>query len=617
MERPTPRLGVPVALLVAIPVAGLSACALLGRAPLEDPTPSREVTPEQRTAQVVLEADPPAELAREERRAEDRDAVPVLEAMQGAWNGPTSPYGADQTSGHDAFSALGALMGDQVGSSFGYGGLGLRGTGRGAGGTGGLGLGSLGTIGHGGPAPALPPATRWPGLPTEADASGEGYAHVEENDFVPTRDEAISTFAVDVDTASFTNVRRFLFDGMLPPPDAVRVEEMLNYFDHDYAAPSARERHPFLVHTETGECPWAPTHRLLQVGVQGRRLHPSDLPPRNLVFLVDVSGSMMDPRKLPLLVEGLGFLVDTLRAQDRVAIVAYAGQSGIVLPPTDGRNRAQIRAALSRLRAGGSTNGAGGIRQAYALAHRHFVRGGINRVILATDGDFNVGVTGDAELTALIEQERETGVFLTALGFGAGNYQDARMELLADHGNGNYHYIDDLDEAHRVLVRSASGTLWTIAQDVKIQVRFDPSRVRSYRLIGYENRALTTEEFDDDARDAGEIGAGHSVTALYEVETVGPGPLGAVRVRYQQPGGSPSTLLTRAVGDDGGRASRRLRFTSALAGFGMLLRHSEHRGDATLGSLRQLAASAVGSPDDDPRAEVLEMMDLAADQGLR
>lgn len=627
MTRLTLQKSVPAALLVAIPVVGIGVSVWLWNATPYEPSALAAKTPPYRHAALLLDEtgidgsemegesaavvnDASPHMAREAAReqAANVGAIGSVSSMVGSWNGPSSPYGADSAAGQDSLNAMGALMGDQIGSNYGFGGLGLRGTGRGGGGTG---TGTLGTIGHGagGYRSRLPPDVPLPNEPV----SGEDYAHVDENPFVPTAEQAISTFSVDVDTASYTNVRRYLRDGMLPPPDAVRVEEMINFFDPDYAGPRSGG-HPFAIHTESGACPWNPDRRLLSVGIQGRRIDRHDLPPRNLVFLVDVSGSMSGPGRLPLLVEGLGLLVDDLRPQDSVSLVVYAGAAGVVLPPTSGSNRARIRTALQGLRSGGSTHGSQGIRTAYQLAHESFDRRGINRVILATDGDFNVGVTSDAELTELIEEQRESGVFLTVLGFGTGNYQDARMEMLADHGNGNYAYIDTLDEAHRMLVREASGTLWTIAQDVKIQMVFDPERVRGYRLIGYENRLLRTEDFDDDTRDAGEVGAGHHVTALYEVDAAGPGPLGTVRVRYQRPGGSPSVLLERAARDDGGRGAPALRFAAAVAGFGMALRGSEHLGGATLASLSELARGSVASGDT-PRHEAVALMDIA--QALR
>ena len=373
--------------------------------------------------------------------------------------------------------------------------------------------------------------------PADAAFNTESYAHIADNPFLDARSHALSTFSIDVDRASYSNVRRFLAQGQLPPKDAVRIEELVNYFPYEYRAPRGRE--PFAVHTEVAPAPWNRAHRLVRVGLQGRVVDAERLPPSNFVFLVDVSGSMQSPDKLPLVRQSLLLLVDELRPEDRVAIVVYAGAAGLVLPSTPGSRKARIREAIDALQAGGSTAGGAGIRLAYDVAREHHVRGGNNRVILATDGDFNVGPSSDAELVRLIEQKREQGTFLTVLGYGTGNLKDSKMEQLADKGNGNYAYVDGLLEARKVLVREMGGTLHTIAKDVKVQVEFNPARVQSYRLIGYENRALRNEDFADDRKDAGELGAGHSVTALYEVVPVGapraarpPEPL-----RYRDGGG--------------------------------------------------------------------------------
>jgi len=456
-------------------------------------------------------------------------------------------------------------------------------------------------------------------------------------------DSPLSTFSVDVDSASYSNVRRMLTAGQRPPADAVRVEEMINYFNYGYESPG-RDL-PFSVHTELSSCPWNDAHQLMHIGVQGRRIEQRNVPPRNLVFLLDVSGSMNRPDKLPLLKSGLGLLVEQLRLEDRVAIVVYAGAAGLVLPSTSGRERGTIVRALSRLEAGGSTNGGQGIELAYSIAREHFQRGGINRVILATDGDFNVGTTSHGELTRLIERKRRSGVFLTVLGFGQGNLQDHTMETLADHGNGNYAYIDSLYEAQRVLVREAGATLVTIAKDVKLQVEFNPTRVESYRLIGYENRRLRARDFNDDSRDAGEIGAGHSVTAIYELVPVGQAAAGVnpsvdplryqgdrgpteaaqgnevatVKVRYKQPEGDTSRLLRFTV-QNRIRAleetSNAFRFSAAVAGFGMLLRGSEHRGSASIQSLSTLARGALGGDRHGDRQELLALMRLGQSMGI-
>lgn len=348
-----------------------------------------------------------------------------------------------------------------------------------------------------------------------AGMNTEQYAHVVENEFLAVADHPLSTFSIDVDTASYANVRRFLREGPRPPIDAVRIEELINYFDYDYAPPT--DGRPFAVHTEVAAAPWAPSHKLVRVALKGREIADSAMPPRNLVFLIDVSGSMSDNNKLPLLREAFKLLVEQLTEKDRVAIVLYAGSSGVALPPTPGDNHQKIIEAIDELEAGGSTNGAEGIELAYQLAVESYNPRGINRVILATDGDFNVGVTDQGSLIRLIEEKREQGVFLTVLGFGMGNYKDATMESLADKGNGNYAYIDTLHEAKKVLVTQGGSTLVTIAKDTKIQIELNPVRVSSYRLIGYENRLMKDSEFNDDKKDAGDLGAGHTVTAIYEL----------------------------------------------------------------------------------------------------
>ena len=435
-----------------------------------------------------------------------------------------------------------------------------------------------------------------------------------ENPFFDTADEPTSTFSIDVDTASYAQLRRTLDRGRLPDAPSVRIEEMLNSFDYGYAGPAGADE-PFAFHTEVGDCPWNPEHRLLHIGVQGRRLSEHDTPARNLVFLVDVSGSMSRADKLPLLTEALGLLVRNLRSRDRVSIVVYAGAAGLVLRPTSGANGATIRDALRRLRAGGSTNGGQGIQLAYDVARASFIPHGINRVVLATDGDFNVGLTSGDELDRLIVEQRRSGVFLTVLGFGD-THSDRRMEQLADHGNGNYAFIDSIDEAERVLVRESGGTLWTIAQDVKLQLELDPAHVRSYRLIGYENRVLRNEDFDDDTRDAGEIGAGHDVTALYEIDVRTPGAIGTLAIRHQPPGGGRSVRREHTVVDRGERGSARLRFAASVAGFGMLLRGSTHLGACTLDLVRDLASDARGEDPFGHRAELIRLMTVAGTLGL-
>jgi Ca-activated chloride channel family protein len=448
--------------------------------------------------------------------------------------------------------------------------------------------------------------------------AGESYAEISENSFVPTAEAALSTFAIDVDTASYSNVRRFLNDGALPPHDAVRVEELINYFNYEYPVPDGEV--PFSVTSEIADCPWNTEARLVHIGLQARELASDQLPARNLVFLLDVSGSMESPDKLPLLRRAMKLMVETLDEDDRVAIVVYAGAAGVVLEPTSGADQQAIMAALDRLRAGGSTNGGAGIERAYDLARQNFEPGAINRVILATDGDFNVGTTSERELERLIEHERESGVFLSVLGLGTGNLQDSTMELLADKGNGNYAYLDSIAEARKVLVEEAGGTLVTVAKDVKIQVEFDPDQVESYRLIGYENRLLDERDFEDDRKDAGEIGAGHSVTAMYEIvlaDQVAPRePVAELRLRYRQPNGDQSQLITFPVVDGGttlADSSDDFRFAAAVAEFGMLLRDSAHRGTASWAQAKALAEGALGRDRGGHRHEFLGMLSKAED----
>ncbi|MBC7843598.1 MAG: von Willebrand factor type A domain-containing protein [Gemmatimonadaceae bacterium] len=466
----------------------------------------------------------------------------------------------------------------------------------------------------------------------------EQYANIVENPFLDAARTPLSTFGIDVDRAAYANVRRFLDQGMRPPRDAVRIEELVNYFAYDYAAP-ARGGDPLSLTIETHDAPWQPAHRLVRIGMQAQRLSLAELPPANLVFLIDVSGSMQTENKLPLVIASLRLLTEQLREQDHVAIAVYAGAAGLVLPSTPGSDKARILAALDRLQAGGSTNGAAGLRLAYRTAREHFVEEGANRVILATDGDFNVGTTSDSDMIQLIEAERKSGVNLTVLGFGMGNIRDAMMEQIADKGNGQYAYIDNLAEARKSLVREMSGTLFTLAKDVKLQVEFNPARVRSYRLIGYENRALRDEDFNDDTKDAGELGAGHSVTALYEVEltdsairsstgTVDPlrygttrepsrvairptDELAFVKVRYQPARGGRSTLRTWAVTESAGRPSTDFMFASAVAGFGLLLRDSEHKGRIGWPEVRALAERGLGADPTGDRAGFLRLVSAA------
>ena len=469
-----------------------------------------------------------------------------------------------------------------------------------------------------------------PRPPAESD---ETYAEIQENGYHDAHRDPLSTFSIDVDPASYANVRRFLNAGQLPPADAVRVEEMINYFHYDYPQPAVSE--PFSVTTELAACPWNPQHQLVLVALQGRTVPTQNLPPANLVFLVDVSGSMGSADKLPLVQAGLRQLVGELRPQDRVALVAYAGAAGLVLPPTAGSERAKILAAIDDLSAGGSTAGGAGLRLAYRVARENFNPAGNNRVVLATDGDFNVGESSDRAMEQLIAQQRESGVFLTVLGVGRGNLQDKKMELLADQGNGNYAYLDNLPEARRVLVQQFGGTLFTIAKDVKLQLEFNPARVQQYRLVGYENRLLAAADFNNDRKDAGELGAGHTVTALYEVVPTGAPPvvdalkyqptaapaasadteLLTVKLRYKEPQGSTSRLLTRPLSGAArplAQASENLRFAAAVAQFGMLLRRSDYRGTATYEGAARQAEAARGPDADGYRAEFIRLVRTAA-----
>ena len=467
----------------------------------------------------------------------------------------------------------------------------------------------------------------------EANAPGERYARIDENPFLEAARAPLSTFSIDVDTASYANVRRFLNDGQMPPKDAVRIEELINYFEYDYPQPIGNQ--PFSVNTEAATAPWNDKHKIVSIGLQGKRVALDDVPPSNLVFLLDVSGSMNSADKLPLLKDSMKILVNQLTAKDRVAIVVYAGASGLVLPSTN--NRGEILNALNNLEAGGSTNGGQGIQLAYKVALDNFIRGGNNRVILATDGDFNVGLTGDNELVNLIEAKRRTGIFLSVLGFGTGNTNDSMMEKLADKGNGNYAYIDSQTEARKALGEQVAGTLYTIAKDVKIQVEFNPARVAGYRLIGYENRLLADRDFNDDKKDAGEIGAGHSVTALYEIVPAGQrvendgvdelryskvepsdtrfnDELLTVKLRYKEPNETNSKLLTQGVLDRGNsieNATDNLRFAAAVAEFGLILRDSRYKANANFGNVSSLVQNALGNDLKSYRSDFLDLVGKA------
>jgi Ca-activated chloride channel family protein len=470
----------------------------------------------------------------------------------------------------------------------------------------------------------------------EEVGGGESYAKIDENPFLEAARAPLSTFSIDVDTASYSNTRRFLNDGQMPPKEAVRIEELVNYFNYDYPQPTGAA--PFSVTAEVADCPWNAQHRLVHVGLQGKKISTEDLPPANLVFLIDVSGSMEDPQKLPLVKSSLRTLAEQLSARDRVAIVVYAGNSGLVLPSTPGDRKGEIVSAIEQLEAGGSTNGGSGIQLAYRVAQDNFIGGGTNRVILATDGDFNVGVTGDDELVRLIEEKRRGGVFLSVLGFGAGNLNDSMMEKLADKGNGNYAYIDTQAEAQKALGEQVGGTLATIAKDVKIQVEFNPRAVAGYRLIGYENRLLADRDFNDDKKDAGEIGAGHTVTALYEIVPAGQkvenpgvdelkyaqqpaqvepsagGELLTVKLRYKEPDGDVSKPLNVGVVDSHAsyrNASENFKFSAAVAEFGMLLRDSRYKGQASYDGALALARESAGADLHGYRTEFVRLVETA------
>lgn len=471
--------------------------------------------------------------------------------------------------------------------------------------------------------------------------TGESYAARPEHGWKQVSREPLSTFAVDVDTASYANVRRFLQGGRLPPIDAVKIEEMVNAFTYDYQSPPLNTQAPLQANLEVASAPWAPQHRLVRIGLKAREMTVAERAPANLVFLLDVSGSMNNPRKLPLVKEAMRMMLDQLEAGDRVAIVTYAGQSGLALPSTDVAKRQAIQAALASLRPGGSTHGSSGIHLAYDVAKANLVPGGINRVILCTDGDFNVGTTGLSELQQLIAEKAESGVYLTALGFGSGNYQDDTLETLANRGNGQHGYIDSVREARRLLVEQVNGTLATVAQDVKIQVEFNPALVQSYRLIGYNNRRLAAEEFNDDTVDAGEIGAGHTVTALYEVVPVdAPAPIPAgsvdslryqsvsatdmtpehahelmvVKLRAQPPGGGRSELHEFPLIDGGTsfeQASPDFKFAAAVAGFGIQLRQLPAGAQFSLAEVGNWARAGIHSDPGGYRREFLELVTQA------
>ncbi len=483
------------------------------------------------------------------------------------------------------------------------------------------------------------PSTGYYGLDQdEEEFSREGYDNISENKFLKVKDNPLSTFSIDVDAASYSNVRRFLNQGQLPPAGAVRIEEMVNYFHYEYPQPTGKD--PFSINTEISDAPWNKDHKLVLIGLQGEKISTDNLPASNLVFLIDVSGSMMSANKLPLVKASMKMLVDQLRAQDKVSMVVYAGAAGLVLAPTSGSDKTKIKDAIDKLEAGGSTAGGAGIKLAYKTAKENLVKSGNNRVILCTDGDFNVGESSDDAMERMIEEERKSGVFLTVLGYGMGNYQDAKMQKLADKGNGNHAYIDGISEAKKVLVNEFGGTLFTIAKDVKLQVEFNPAKVQGYRLIGYENRMLAKEDFNDDKKDAGELGSGHTVTALYEVIPVGIKsnflkevdslkyqkniePLSkssyndeilTVKFRYKAPDGDVSTLIEHPVMDKQvpiAKTSDNFRFAASVAQFGMLLRNSEFKSAASFDNVLSLARKAKGTDEEGYRSEFVRLVESA------
>ncbi len=460
----------------------------------------------------------------------------------------------------------------------------------------------------------------------------EEYDRIYENPFVSSMKNPLSTFSVDVDRASYSNVRRMLENNQQPYADAVRIEELVNYFNYDYPQPTGED--PFSVNLEISNCPWNSGHQLLSIGLQGKEIDVNNVPNSNLVFLIDVSGSMSDANKLPLLKQSFKILIEKLRPKDRVAMVVYAGAAGVVLPSTSCDEKEQIMAAFDKLEAGGSTAGGEGIKLAYKIAKENFIEDGNNRIILATDGDFNVGVSSDGAMVRLIEDKREDGVFLTILGFGMGNYKDSKMEKLSNAGNGNYAYIDNVLEAKKTLGKEFFGTIYTIAKDVKIQIEFNPAQVKAYRLIGYENRMLKAEDFNDDTKDAGEIGAGHTVTAIYELIPSGskeevPGideleyqkstvvksnDLMTLKLRYKQPDGDVSKLIKQKVTKSDivkDNTSNNFKWAASVAEFGLLLRASKFKGEANWDQVIAMAKSAKGSDNEGYRAEFIKLSEIA------
>jgi Ca-activated chloride channel family protein len=471
-------------------------------------------------------------------------------------------------------------------------------------------------------------------LPEEniSDPNTESYAGLEENPFESPQKSPLSTFSIDVDNASYTNIRRFINEGQKVPKDAVRVEEMMNFFKYNYPQPEGQ--HPFSINTELSDSPWNKNCQLLKIGLQGKNIPMTNLPASNLVFLIDVSGSMDESNKLPLLKESMKILVKELRPQDKVSIVVYAGSAGVVLEPTSGDEKDDILEAFDNLSAGGSTAGGEGIELAYKLAQENFIKEGNNRVIIATDGDFNVGASSDVEMEKLIEEKRKSGVFLTVLGYGMGNFKDSKMEILADKGNGNYAYIDNIQEANRFLGKEFKGSMFAIAKDVKIQIEFNPKHVQAYRLIGYENRKLNAEDFKNDKIDAGELGSGHTVTALYEIIPTGVesdyvpsdlkytkvsqndsgngNELATIKFRYKKPDGDKSIEMVSTIGTKKvalGESSSDFKFTTAVAWFGLKLRDSKFIANSSTSDIKKLAKSGLSNDEDGYKAEFIRLVD--------
>ena len=463
--------------------------------------------------------------------------------------------------------------------------------------------------------------------PNYADTVVISEPEITENEFLEANENPFSTFSIDVDNASYSNIRGYLNSQQIPPRKIVRIEEMINYFDYDYEQPTGE--HPFSFTTEMSECPWNKQNKLIHIGIQGKELDYNDIRPSNFVFLLDVSGSMGNENKLPLLKESFYKLLDELNQNDRIAIVVYAGAAGLVLPSTPASEKKKIKKALNKLSAGGSTAGGEGIELAYKIAKENLIPNGNNRVILATDGDFNVGQTSNEGLVKLIEEKRDDGIFLTILGFGMGNYQDDRMEDISNAGNGNYFYIDNIKEADKVFVKEMRANMFTIAKDVKIQIEFNPKYVKEYRLIGYENRILAKEDFEDDKKDAGELGAGHTVTALYEIvpangnnnsdksksETIfGNNEMMKLSFRYKPPKEDKSILIehivmNNTIGYD--KSSLNFRFSAAVAGFGMLLKGSQYKGNATFDMILNMAKNSKGDDPNGYRAEFIQLVEIA------